>query len=272
MIAGMEAAKHIKEAGHWYDKDGNQIATVRDATNTRDITPDVRHARKLDLGPGITSIIGCADKPPLRRWEKEQAILAALTLPRLEAESEKAWLGRVWQDMGEQAKKAAEEGTRIHAAIQGFFQKEPVPEGYGKHVLGVAEALYVACGTQEWRSEVGCASHLGYGTKADLCSDAWLIDFKGKEGDKAAFDRLETYDEHAMQLAATIVALQGEGSTMPEDSRAGICFVSRTEPGLARIIEVPHDALERGMYMFKGLLTYWQVKNRHRPTWSWGMK
>src|SRR5436190_23373532 len=44
----------------------------------------LRDARKLGLLPSVTNILGVITKPELTAWLQEQAVLAALTLPRLE--------------------------------------------------------------------------------------------------------------------------------------------------------------------------------------------
>lgn len=255
-------AAHASESGHWYDKDANLVESVPSADGKRSLKPTLAHARKLQLAPGVTTIIRCADKPQLAVWLQQQAILAALTLPRLDSEPETSWLARVMQDMKETGKKAAEEGTRIHAAIQSHYEDLPVPADYEPHVEGVERHLLEVCGKQEWRSEVACVNMLGYGTKADLVGDSWLVDFKGKDGDQATLDALDTYDEHAMQLAATAAALG------KDIAHAGIMFVSRTHPGACRMVGINNNELARGMDMFCALLGYWQKKNRYRPSWA----
>src|SRR5262245_24230714 len=107
------------EGGHFYYRDGVPCYQVQSADGKKMVDTDIRHARKLGLVPGVTSIINCADKPGLNLWKIEQAILASLTLPRRPHEPEREYLKRVFEDSGEQAKQAAERGTAIHAAVQG---------------------------------------------------------------------------------------------------------------------------------------------------------
>jgi hypothetical protein len=70
---------------------------------------------------------------------------------------------------------------------------------------------------------------------------------------------LKTWDEHAMQLAATRKALD-----IPA-AECAIVYVSRTVPGLCRIIRVDEPELEQGWSMFCALLDYWQAKNNYFP-------
>lgn len=272
-------ASHASESGHWYSRSNmrtfQQIETVPSKSGVhRPAT--LRDARKLDYAPGVTTIIGCSAKPALTNWMVNQGILAALTLPRREGESETAWLARVHEDRTAQSRAAAEEGTRIHAAVQAFVQGEPFNPAYDKHVAGVRQALgsLPTCG---WTAEA-CVGHFtGYGTKADLHvwdgDTLYVIDFKGKDGDQAALDAMNTYDDHAMQLAATAEAIlyaQERGGYGHEGGvrvNAGILFVSRTDPGAASLRWVDTDTLLQGWEMFSALLSYWRAKTGHRP---WG--
>jgi hypothetical protein len=109
-----------------------------------------------------------------------------------------------------------------------------------------------------WVAEHSFAHPLGFGGKIDLhWFDGVVIDFKTKEF--GPDDDLKAWDEHAMQLAA-----YREGVLMPK-ARAAVCYVSTTVPGLARVVEIKPDDLERGWECFKGLLSYWQSKNRYKP-------
>lgn len=260
----VKVAKHTKESGHWYDRDGNLIEQVMKADKSGYTRTTLYHARKLDLVPGVTTIIKCADAPALNRWKEDQAILSALTLPRHDSETEQEWLIRVRQDMQESARNAAEEGTRIHAAIESAFSGQSYSATYRPHVEGVRSLIDSTCGGQlsEWLPEKAVVSLHGYATKADLHSDHWLIDFKGKDGDQDELDRLSVYDSHWMQLAATRAAIGNE------NLRCAIVYVSRTHPGACSIVEVPENNLRRGLAMFRALLTYWQAKNAHCPSWA----
>lgn len=116
----------------------------------------LREARELKLLPSVTSVLSVIDKPELNNWRVEQAIKAALTLPRerqafddwivsvfpngfdgysitdllLRAgamppryvDGEDSFAQRVLADAEAQANKAAEFGTRIHDAIAEYLR------------------------------------------------------------------------------------------------------------------------------------------------------
>jgi hypothetical protein len=118
----------------------------------------------------VTSIIKCAAAPGLETWKQNQVLLAALTLPRRPEELDEAFCKRIMADSGEQARKAREGGTQIHAAIQGHYEGKPPSEDMLDHVKGAVRAIRQKFGEFKWVTEKPCAHPLGYGTKADLHS------------------------------------------------------------------------------------------------------
>jgi len=77
------------DAAHWYQRDGRPLHTVLSAKGEPRPTT-LRDARKLNLLPSVTNILGIIAKPELTAWLQEQAVMAALTLPRLPGETESA--------------------------------------------------------------------------------------------------------------------------------------------------------------------------------------
>jgi hypothetical protein len=248
---------HAAESTHYYTRTGEPAYTVKaKAGHERPTT--VADARKLGLVPSVTTVIRCAAAPGLTNWMIDQAILAALTLPVVAGETSEAYLARIKRDSKEQAKKAAERGTAIHAAIQGAYEGQDFL-GYGAHVKG-AEAAVNGWLEHFWEAEKSFAHPLGFGGKVDLSCASAVLDFKTKEFDEKT--DLKTWDEHALQLAA-----YREGLGMPQ-ARAAICYVSVTTPGLAKVVEIPEEDLSRGWECFVHLLGFWKAKNRYQPSFQ----
>lgn len=242
---------HIAESLHWYGRDGSPQYTVIGA-NGKERDTNLRDARKLGLVPSVTTIIKCAAAPGLERWKREQMMLSALTLSRQEGESEVAFLARVEHDSRETARKAAERGTSIHAAVQGHFEGKAPPQEYWPHVKGAVAVLREWAGEQKWAAERSFASQLGFGGKVDLSSPEFVCDFKSKEFGPDA--DLKTWDEQEMQLGA-----YREGLRTPQ-ARCAIVYVSATHPGLARLIEIPQADLVKGWKCFYSLLQFWKAR------------
>lgn len=246
------------EGGHWYDRDGTPRYEVNDAKgNPRPAT--LRDARKFGWYPGVTSIIRCGAAPGLEMWKSQQVLLAALTLPRFDGENDESFCKRVMHDSGEQARKARDRGTEIHAAIQGHYEGIAPSVELWPFVDGVKAHISANFGEQQWVSEKPCAHALGYGTKADLHCKAIVLDFKGSDFTEDEAPTLKTWDEHAMQLGATRHALD-----LPA-AECAIVYVSRTVPGLCRVIRIDEADLDRGFTMFRSLLAYWKAKSNYFP-------
>jgi hypothetical protein len=249
---------HASEAGHWYSKAGESVYEVP-AVKGGMRPATLRDARKLSLVPGVTTIIRCAAAPGLERWKVQQGILAALTMPRRPEEPEGEYLARILSDSQEQARRAAERGTAIHAAIQGHYEGYPPAEEHWPFVKAAMTAIRDHCNDWEWIAEASFSHPLGFGGKVDLHNSGWVIDVKSKEFGPDDGKQL-AWDEHCLQLAA-----YREGLGYPQ-ARCANVFVSVTHPGLAIVHPWDEEELQRGWKMFQALLLYWQIKNRYVPS------
>ena len=236
------------EAGHWYDKDGNPAYTTIGKNGVERPTT-LRDAKKLGLVPSVTTIIRCAAAPGLENWKQDQAILAALTCPRIDGEDEASYLSRIKKDAAEQARKAAERGTQIHAWVQaGFEGKELPPDGL-IYYHSAKKELLDTCGDVCWISENPFATPR-YGGKCDLYTKEYLIDIKTTDKD---ITMVQTWPEHAMQLAAYD---WGIGTYL---RKCGILFINSLSAE-SRVIWVDGYDLEKGRACFNALLDYFYAK------------
>lgn len=250
----MLAKNHAAESTHYYTRSGEPMYTVIGKTTGSPRPTTVRDAKELGLVPSVTTILNIAAKPGLNVWLQEQAILAALTLPRGENEPESAWLKRVVQDSKAQARDAADRGTEIHAAVQSFYEGKKA-SAYPIHVQTCTRAIEGHYGAKNWVAERSFAHELGFGGKVDLHCEDVVIDIKTKDFEDAA--KVAGYEEHMMQLAAYRVGLG-----IPE-ARCANVFVSRTNPDLVVVKEWAEEDLKRGWSMFTALLSFWQHKNQY---------
>lgn len=250
--------EQTSESGHWYDSMGNTAYTTI-AKNGKPRATTLADAKKNNYYPSVTTVLGVAAKPGLDRWKQEQAILAALTLPRLEGEEESEWLSRVLSDSKATGKQAAERGSAIHAIIESFFDGvllELVPE----YCRNIENALQVAYGARLWLPEVSAShSDLKYGGKVDLHAKAdkiksvpgVVVDFKTKE---TPLESVVPYQEHIMQMAAYRELLGLEGA------RCGIMFVNGLTNEV-KLCEITEDDLQKGLKCFFHLLRFYQLKS-----------
>ena len=245
-------ADHGKESGHFYRRDGTPAYSYINKKGEEKPTT-LRQARTENLVPSVTTILNCAAKPGLDNWKIDQAILAALTCPRIDDEPEADYLLRIKLDAREQAKKAAERGTLIHAWVQqGFEGKyEPVRqimidlEDERLKFYDSAQKTLAECGPTGWICEKSFAAD-GYGGKVDLFFND-VIDIKTTEKDLAT---IKTWDEHAIQLAAY---RNGLGLYQ---ARCGILYI-HVKTAESKLIWIPEVELQRGWRMFACLKDYW---------------
>jgi hypothetical protein len=246
----MLVKENTSESGHWYLPDGSPAYRIV-GKNGKERNSTVKDAREHGLLPSVTTIIGCASKPALDVWKQQQAILSALTLPRLEGESEEDWLSRVVADSKETAKQAAERGTQIHGVIEAFYEGIYIPE-LPPYVRAVENAINEHFGSQLWISEKSFA-YGGFGGKCDLVAKSgFVIDFKTTEKD---LDKLDYFFDHQMQLSA-----YRQGFEMPK-ARCAIVYVNALQ-NKAKLVEIPEDDLRIGWECFTHLLAFYRAKNK----------
>ena len=208
------------ESLHWYYSDGRPAFEVPNADGTKMIQPDIRHARKLKLLPSVTTVMRVLAAPGLERWKREQFALSALTLTRIENEPDERFLRRVEEDSRAWAMKRADEGTRLHAAIEQAFRDEPFDPQFAPHVALVRKEL-------------------------ERLPIAFVGDFKTKDTLEGKLERDLFYDEHVMQLAAYAHAL-GSATTgdltfetcVVGDGYAGRCDVHRRGSLIAPLVSI----------------------------------
>jgi hypothetical protein len=244
------------ESGHWYSRnDGKPVYTVI-GSNGQERGTTLRDARKLDLVPSVTTIIGVGAKPGLNQWIQREIVKATSANPRIDTETESEYIDRILKIQKEFAVKSAEAGTAIHNSVEAHFtggeNLHPV------HVAGVVAKLNEAFGEMSWVCEKSFAHPMGYGGKADLHSSdgSILVDIKTKEFD--AGDKVDAYEEHSMQLAA-----YRNGLLIPE-AKCYNLFVSRSSPGLVELVGWNEDEIQTSWEMFECLLKFWQAKNKYR--------
>jgi hypothetical protein len=252
------------QAGHWYAPTGEPAYTVIGA-NGKERPTTIRDARKLGLLPSVTTICQLEAKPALTNWKIQQALLSAMTLPRVEGESDDSFMARALNDSKQQAIKAAERGTLIHGLIERAIGADPM-EGVGADLMAIIQPvlnwLSVNFSGYTWSPERSFAG-TGFAGKIDLHgvsqsgNDAVVIDFKIKAG--IAAKSVLAYDEHITQLAAYAY---GIGAPI---GRCINLFIDADVPGLIVPKEWTTEERDRGWLAFGCLLRLWQLRKGYAP-------
>lgn len=244
--------KFTSESGHWYDQDGEPKYTIIGA-NGKERNTTLRDAKKEGFVPSVTTIIAMIAKPSLENWKIDQALKSALTLERYEDESLQSFTYRCKEDSKKIGKKAAEEGTKIHAQIEkGFLGKVKT-----KPYKVINKWLTETFPNEEWIAEDSFCADLGYGGKIDLYSKSGIfIDFKTKDNLEGKDPAKLVYDEHGMQLSA-----YAQGCGYKDVDRVSI-FVDRKNTNLIACHIWDKESHYKHVKMFNNILEYWKlVKN-----------
>jgi hypothetical protein len=250
------------ESGHWYSQSGDPAYTITGANGLQRNTT-VRDARKLGLVPSVTTVCGLEAKPQLTRWLVNQAMLAAITLPRDPHESDDQFMARALNDSQQQTRQAADRGTHIHGLIERAMRDgrvEGVTEEDAAIVQPVLEWLDKTFSGYHWYPERSFASELGFGGKIDLFGTygdaAVVIDFKCKAGiaEKGKTAKDMAYDQHITQLAA-----YANGLGYPKAECVNL-FIDADVPGCIVAKVWTADEVNQGWAAFECLLKLFKIR------------
>ena len=245
-----------ESASHWYFPDGTPLHEVPRADGKGSRPTSLRDARKLGLFPSVTNVLSILAKPGLDAWKQEQAILAALTLPRIEGETLDDFAKRVITDMHSEVGRAADLGSAVHAAIEGYAQGRWLPED--KEVARLFEPArqwFDAQVTQVHSVEIA-AAHLewGYAGRVDLVATLrstgrpTVIDFKTQKTrrDKNGYFKPILHDTWPLQLEAYHQALASRDKGLQDAAIASV-VIGSTEP-VPVVTQVWDDADKAGFF------------------------
>jgi len=250
------------DSAHWYRRDGVPLHTVRSAKGDPRATT-LRDARKLSLLPSVTNVLGVIAKPELTAWLQEQAVLAALTLPRHAGEAEDVFAKRVVADSLTTRDGAADFGTAFHHGAERVARSLEVDptEALAPWLSLYRDWFQANCVRLLWTEQVLVNAELGYAGTADLLIEhqahgLTLVDLK-TQGVKAASGP-STYKSWGYQLAAYRRAL-GQPVTCLN------LIVNSREPHPP--VEAPWSEaeLERCWVAFEAALTLWRVEKNFDP-------
>ena len=245
-----------ESASHWYFPDGTPLHQVPRADGKGERPTSLRDARKLGLFPSVTNVLSILAKPGLDAWKLEQAILAALTLPRIEGETLDDFAKRVLADMTSEVGRAADLGSAVHAAIEGYAQGRWLPED--KEVARLFEPArqwFDAQVTQVHSVEIAAAHHeWGYAGRVDLVATLrstgrpTVIDFKTQKvrRDKDGSFKPILHDTWPLQLEAYRQALASRDTGLADAAIASV-VIGSTEP-VPVVTQVWDDAQKPGFF------------------------
>ena len=236
---------------YWYDRNGTRIYSIV-GKNGKERKATLRDAKTHGYYPPVNKILRVAAKPELENWKKEQALLSALTLPRLPGESEISFMRRAIEDSQKESQETAMAGARIHKAIEDGFMKGVMSPIF----IAVRNSLIDSLGEQQWIAEKSFVHEDGFGGTVDLYCEKIIVDFKTKDNLQDKDPNKLVYDEYGMQLAA-----YSHGLMLHRPKRVSV-FIDRKDHNLIKSYVWGEDSYDRHLQMFLTLLQYWKLSNK----------
>ena len=281
--------KDQSQSSHWYKADGtpcHRLPRVRGG-GLRPTT--LRDARRLQLFPSVTSILGIFAKPQLDKWKMRQVAHASMRLDRTEGESDDYFADRIIEEAFAQVEQAADLGSRIHDAIDKHFDGNPIPDDlvtYIQPVLkwkeakdlefverelrvvnkahGFAGTMDVACvkfGSGEEHSKFNVERSTFDVRQLSRQSAIGVVDFKTRKTKPGA--KVTSYDGQAMQIAAYGATYWGE-ENLPRMFGAN-AYISTTEPGRLEVCSYTPQQLMAEWEVFKMACAIWRHSKSYDP-------
>lgn len=224
----------------------------------------IRDAKKHGWWASVSTVQALTGDADLFNWQKEQVIDACWLDPYV-GQDLKTWKSgiRLMADM--KRKTAADNGSRIHKALECMFTGNFDQDGFNANDISICMAvrswLEGIFGDINWHAEktFTCGNGLNYGGCVDLHNrdgNGIVIDFKTQDtGDGNNF---KYYKKYCMQLAAYRVGLG-----LP-NADCYILKVSSSTPGVIGLKKYSESELQDSFTAFELLLKYYNVVNLGR--------
>lgn len=260
--------KDQSQSSHWYRADGTPCHRLPRSRGDGLRPTTLRDARRLQLFPSVTSILGIFSKPQLDKWKMRQVALASMRIERTDDESDDYFADRIIEEAFAQVEQAADLGSRIHDALEKHFDGVPVPNDlvtYTAPVLKWQEEKQLEFVERE--KVLVNTGHGFAGTMDVACrygadkSGMGVIDFKTRKTKPGV--AVTPYDGQAMQIAAYGATYWGE-ENLPRMFGAN-AFISTTEPGRMEVCAYTPQQLMAEWEVFKMACAIWRHTKSYDP-------
>lgn len=273
----MSTVANVKneEGSHWYYQDGKPCYELPKKDGKGMKVPTLADARKLNLLPGVSTILRVLHKEALVQWLVEQACLAILTSPRLPGEKDDDFTKRILSTervQDQESQIARDRGTEIHDGLDLLAKGQPAPEAIMPWIKPAYDAISKYGDVVS--TELSIAGD-GYGGRVDLIQKSpetiWIWDWKST---KKLPDPKKggAWKEHLIQTGAYAKAIEkklSKSTAAIPKIRTGNVYISTINQGEFVVCEHEDSpesnwakTFEEG---FKPLVSYWQWANSYYP-------
>ena len=253
--------------GHWYDRDANARHTMKSKDgNERNTT--LRDARKHQLIPSVTTLLNLFDKPGIDRWKQDQLLRIAHENPVNDGEGFEAYADRCLLMHEKPVEDAADFGTRIHDAIEKFFEGDPIDD----------ELLPYVKPAFDWKQEnklrfierekTMVNMEEGFAGTVDIVGlgeggQKFIVDWKTRKTKPKV--KVTSYDFQVHQIAAYGATYWGADAVEAEQVYGANCYISSTEPGRFEVIKYSPTELKQAWKVFKSACQIWRSLKNYDP-------
>ncbi len=266
------------DSAHWYGRDGVPMHSVPSAKGEPRPTT-LRDARKLNLVPSVTNILGVIAKPELTAWLQEQAVMAALTLPRIAGETEDAFAKRVVTDSLTTRDGAADFGTAFHHGAERVAHTLEVDRAdlLSAWLNRYRDWFQANALTTRWTEKVLVHQEWGYAGTADLLIEhavhgLTLVDFKTTklkvlpDGQRAKFSPYKTWCYQLAAYRRALLPSLGFGTTSGEPVKCMNLVINSVEPSAPIEHVWSESEMQRGWTAFEAARRLWSIEKNYDPT------
>ena len=258
--------KDQSQSSHWYKTDGTPCHRLPRSRGGGLRPTTLRDARRLQLLPSVTSILGIFAKPQLDQWKMRQVALASMRLERTRGESDDYLADRIIDEAFAQVEQAADLGSRIHDALEKYYDGVPVADDlqvYTRPVVEWKDAKQLEFVERE--RKVVNTEHGFAGTMDVACryghDGIGVIDFKTKKTKPGV--AVKPFDGQAMQIAAYGATYWGEAN-LSRMFGANV-YISTTEPGRLEVCSYSPEELIAEWQVFKLACVIWRHAKKYDP-------
>ena len=266
----MQQLVAIEKPSHWYLRNGDPLYEVPCKSKPGEMRPaTLADARKVQAVPSVTTILSVIAKPELEAWKITQAILASLTLPRLQGEKEDAYAKRVAQDAASVSRDAADLGSAVHEYADLYDRTAAIVEDDGTKAIDPRVPGLVG-GYAMWRRnhirnwsdiELPFATQM-YGGRIDRIGTALdgapiIVDLKTQSTTQG--HKVRAYESYGLQLAA-----YAKGKNLGPEYKLWNVIISTTELGRVEIVDWT-ERREELWRAFHHACELWCILNKYDP-------
>jgi len=254
--------------GHWYTALGEPRHTMPRAKGDGERNTTLRDAKKHRLIPSVTTMLGLMAKPGLDRWKQDQLLRIAYDNPPKMDESFERFADKCLVLHEQPVEEAADFGTRIHDAIEKYFEGYPIDDDLLDYINPAFRWKQENKLRFIEREKILVNMEHGFAGTVDIVGlganqEKFIVDWKTRKTKKGV--KVTSYDFQIHQIAAYAATYWGEDQVDACQVHGANAFLSSSEPGRFEVIKYSPEELKEAWGVFKSLCRIWRNLKGYDP-------